>query len=418
MSNHLAAAAVTASLKQLVQDALDVDVPGASAKVGRPETASPQDGVPTVNLFLYQVTPNAAGRNDHLAARGADGRLRGPSVVALELHYLLSFYGPLETFTPERLLASVARALEHKPILTRALLEKVIQENPGLLDATDLQRAREPVRATPVALGLDEMSKLWSVLFQVPYVLSVAYRCAPIFIETSESGSPGLPVTQVGVGTLLLGGPTIERVEAEAGPGWPILWNGKLSIRGAGLNRSGLGLRIGGRMVDPSAVDSSATRIVLPLTSATFGGAELEAGSVLVELVLPPPAGAPAHHARVSDSGGFALRSSVSIAAPPISSLSGTLDVGFAPAVTKAQTVRLLLNQTGAQAARSYSLTAQPLDDNAFPAATLAFTFSEIEPGTYQYQAVVNGTASAPLIDANPASATYRQITGPTVTFP
>ena len=42
-----------------------------------------------------------------------------------------------------------------------------------------------------------------------------------MFIETEDSGSPGQPVTQVGVAALLMGGPVIDGVEAAVGPGFP-----------------------------------------------------------------------------------------------------------------------------------------------------------------------------------------------------
>jgi hypothetical protein len=76
MSNHLAIATVTASLCQILQEAVDNDQPvvsGAKVTNDRPnklETASP---VPGVNVFLYQVTPNAAWRNTDLPSRRGNG---------------------------------------------------------------------------------------------------------------------------------------------------------------------------------------------------------------------------------------------------------------------------------------------------------------------------------------------------------
>ena len=102
-------------------------------------------------------------------------------MAALDLHYLMTFYGKAAAFEPERLLASVPRALEDRPVLTRPLINKAIAGNPGLLDGSDLDRAAEPVRAVAAALSLDELSKLWSVLFQVPYTCpspTVAGRCS------------------------------------------------------------------------------------------------------------------------------------------------------------------------------------------------------------------------------------------------
>ena len=59
MSNFLAIATVTATLSQVLQVAVGVDVPGAAMTTVRPDSTG--SGLPTtgVNLYLYQVTPVA-----------------------------------------------------------------------------------------------------------------------------------------------------------------------------------------------------------------------------------------------------------------------------------------------------------------------------------------------------------------------
>lgn len=426
MSNHLAIATVTAALQQSLQSALNEDVPGAQVKVGRPTAGgNEEDAALSVNLFLYQVAPNAAGRNAHLASRSSDGRMRGPDVVALDLFYLLSFYGTPSTFAAERLLASMARILEHKALVTPSMIAKAITENAGVLDDADLHLAAERVRASPVHLSLDEMSKLWSVLFQVPYALSVAYKFGPVFIETTASGSPGLPVTQVGNSVLLMGGPRFTGAEAPDGPGWPILWGSNLVLKGQGLSRHGLILRIDGIEADLSATAITPDRIVLPLVAATFGGESLRAGPVLVEAVVPPPTGAPAHLARVSDTIAFVLKPTLTFAsgalttdpAPPGDPVDGSLTATLSPPIAKGQVVRLLLDGKGAPR-QSYQLSHEPVADADYPTDELVFPFTGVEPDDYHAQVQVNGIASAPEIDDDPLSATYRQILGPTVTIP
>jgi hypothetical protein len=423
MSNHLAIATVTASIQQALQSALNDDVPGAQVKVGRPASGdSGEDAAINVNLFLYQVAPNTAIRNTHLASRGSDGRLRGPDIVALDLFYLLSFNGPPADFVAERLLGSVARIMEHRPLVTSTLIAKAIIENPGLLDDADLARASERVRASLIHLSLDEMSKLWSVLFQVPYALSVAYRFGPVFIESVASGSPGLPISQVGNSVLLMGGPRFSTIEAPDGPGWPILWGGSLVLKGDGFLREGFSLRIRGFDVDLSAASVTGERIVLPLVAASFGGETLHAGAAQVEAVMAPPSGAPAHLARISDSSAFILRPSLSFDAnalvtDPGLPISGTLTATFSPAIAKGQAVFLLLDGKGATR-RSYRFRPEPIADPLYPADTLAFAFTGVEPDSYHAQVLVDGVASAPEIDDDPLSVTYRQILGPTVTIP
>ena len=78
MSNHLAIATVTATLRDVVFSSVSADVPGADVTMVRPDGAG--SGVPTtgVNIFLYQVSPSAAARNEDLPTRSQDGTRRPP----------------------------------------------------------------------------------------------------------------------------------------------------------------------------------------------------------------------------------------------------------------------------------------------------------------------------------------------------
>src|SRR5215217_2098566 len=102
MSNYLAIATVTATLRRNLQAAIDVDVPGSTVGTGRPDGTD--NGVPNngVNLFLYQVTPNLSWRNADLPTRDSDGSLERRPQVALDLHYLLSFHGDEAKLEPQR----------------------------------------------------------------------------------------------------------------------------------------------------------------------------------------------------------------------------------------------------------------------------------------------------------------------------
>jgi hypothetical protein len=43
----------------------------------------------------------------------------------------------------------------------------------------------ERIKLTPLTLSLEDLSKLWSVFFQVPYALSIAYEASVVLIEPS-----------------------------------------------------------------------------------------------------------------------------------------------------------------------------------------------------------------------------------------
>ena len=100
MSNALAIAGVSAVLRDLLNNGL-IDHEVASA-VGTPVTVSvlPPDRVKIgedekaqLNLFLYQVTPNAGWNNVGLPSRDDEGNRLTNRPLALDLHYLLTAYG-------------------------------------------------------------------------------------------------------------------------------------------------------------------------------------------------------------------------------------------------------------------------------------------------------------------------------------
>src|SRR5215470_6001606 len=101
MGNDLAIATVTATVRDLPFSAISPVIPGADVTMVRPDgTAS---GVPTtgVNVFLYQVTPSAALRTDDLPTRNQAGDLIQRPRIGLDLHYLLTFYGPEAQLVPQ-----------------------------------------------------------------------------------------------------------------------------------------------------------------------------------------------------------------------------------------------------------------------------------------------------------------------------
>jgi hypothetical protein len=212
MSNSLAIATVTTALAQIVRASAQSVVNGAEVLTGRPDpTATPGH---RIHLFLYQVSPNGAMRNNDLPTRSSDGRVVLRPTAALDLHYLLAFYGSETDLETQRMLGAVVRDLHAKPMLTRAMIQSAISSQP-FLNGSNLADAVEQVKFTPLAVSLEEMSKLWSVFFQTPYALSVAYQGTVVLIESEEPAQPALPVLKrgdkdQGVDTLLGPFPLIE----------------------------------------------------------------------------------------------------------------------------------------------------------------------------------------------------------------
>ena len=56
------------------------------------------------------------------------GNWRSRPQAALDLHYLLTFYGNEAQLEPQRLLGSVVRTLHARPVLTRQQIQQTIAD--------------------------------------------------------------------------------------------------------------------------------------------------------------------------------------------------------------------------------------------------------------------------------------------------
>jgi len=214
MSNALAIATVTTALAQVVRTAVQSVVPGSDVLTERPNGTPP--GGPRVRLFLHQVAPNAALRNNDLPTRAANGTVTKRPTAALDLHYLLAFYGNETELEPQRMLGAAVRDIHAKPVLMRQMIEDAVASE-AFLTGSNLADAVEQVKFAPLPLSLEELSKLWSVFFQAPYALSVAYQGTVVLIESEENVSTVLPVLSrgaddQGINTVLGPFPSIDRL--------------------------------------------------------------------------------------------------------------------------------------------------------------------------------------------------------------
>lgn len=218
MSNALAIATVTTALAQIVRTAVQSALPGADVLTERPDSAPL--GQPRVRLFLYQVSQNGSLRNNDLPTRAANGNVVKRPTTALDLHYLLAFFGNENELEPQRMLGAAVRDIHAKPVLMRQMIEDAIASEPFLRES-NLADAVEQIKFTPLSLSLEELSKLWSVFFQAPYALSVAYQGTVVLIESEENAQAALPVLSRGkddrgVNTLLGPFPVIESIHIGA----------------------------------------------------------------------------------------------------------------------------------------------------------------------------------------------------------
>jgi hypothetical protein len=281
VSNFLAVATVTAALQRVLQRSVEADVAGAKVLTERPDATKTG---PVVNMFLYEVQPNASLRNADLPTRRNDATVVQRPCIALDLHYLLTFHGNDKELEPQRLLGSTVRTLHARPLVTRALVQAVVAaagggqpEHPALA-GTDLADAAELPRMAPLPLDLEELSRLWSVFFQTPYVLSAAWSATPVLIDSSETALLPAPVITPVLGVSPLRRPRIERVEVADEPSAPLTAGTTWRITGTQLRGDHTLVRIGG--VDVSIVSATATQLDVEADPV----AALRAGSVAVEV--------------------------------------------------------------------------------------------------------------------------------------
>ncbi|SCY98670.1 Protein of unknown function [Streptomyces sp. 136MFCol5.1] len=191
MSNALAIATVTQALALLIENNLSPEMDIAvKVETRKPPAEPPVE--PTINVFLYQVTPNPSMRHTDLPTRASDGTLLKRPVTALDLHFLISAYGEEAELVGQRLIGCVVRTLHEIPVMPAELIE-LAAERPYLA-GSDLVDSPQRLRFTPTVMDIDETSKLWGMLHQTPYALSVAYQASLVLIEGRERPVPAKPV--------------------------------------------------------------------------------------------------------------------------------------------------------------------------------------------------------------------------------
>lgn len=415
MSNALAIAAVTETLVQLLGNSLQGINIGGGAHVTavNPDGAS---GLPTtgVNVFLYQVSPNAYLRNADLPTRKADGTLLKRPQAAIDLHYLFTFYGDDTQLEQQRLLGAVVRELHANPTLPRSLIASA-QQSVSFLSGADLDQQIELVRFTPVILSLEELSKLWSFLLKTRYVLSAAYVASVVLIETDDAlPPPPLPVLASNIYALPFRQPVITQIQAAPGagafilPGSQIVLSGQnflyTQISGTQTIPAATQVAIGGVLQTPVA--ASDTQITVNLPAGLQAGTQT--AQVIQSLVLGTPA-APHQQGFQSDVAPFVLHPVIERAGSP----PGPYDIAFetgvgsppgnALAVTVSPTVRAgqsalleLLQLAQPTAARLFSAGAITADTNL-----LTFPIAGVPSGDYLVRVRIDG-AESPL-DLDPS---------------
>jgi len=207
MSSFLAIGAVTAMLKNLLEEGL-VQRTLSDKLGGEPsvDAVAPdlmleklKDKKARLNLFHYQATPNIGWRNVGLPSLNGQGERTSNPPLALDLHYLLTAYSE-QAFGAEILLGYAMQLLHETPVLTRQTIRRKQQEwlsgnNARLrtLATANLAEQAEQIKITPESMDPEGMSKLWTA-FQSHLRPTAGYQVTVVLIDSELAGRSPLPV--------------------------------------------------------------------------------------------------------------------------------------------------------------------------------------------------------------------------------
>lgn len=422
MSNALAIAAVTASIRSLVEQSFTAGLPDDDELHGYTHSENLVTALPLhkargerldaqVNVFLYHVAPDAAWRNADLPSQTRPGEA-GPAGLALELYYLLTAYGTGDDdVRAQQVLGRVMRTLHDHPVLRREDIPTAFGTPTTNLRRSGLAEQVERVRITPHAIPLEEFSRLWQT-FQTQYRTSAAYRVSAVLIESRRAVRARLPVLRRGGddrGVVVAASPL--------GPEVPTL----LEVACPGGNpgaRPGDALTFRVTDADGATVTATLRHALLGVehTEALTPGAEPS----LYTLTLPSAETVAAGPCAVTLTVARAGRSPVVTNALPLLVLpridsgptaagtgaSRTVAVGFAPAAHPRQRVVLLLGDREVVA---------PGPSSETPRASVTFAVpGDVPAGGYRVRLRVDGADSVHV----DRTTTPPSFNAPTVTLP
>ena len=438
MSQAFAIAATAAVLQRMLQAGfatLKVDdlLNGETATVRciAPERVVGDGAGSTLNLVLYNQTRNTGWSNLGLPSRDARGERTANPALAVDLHYLVCAWGGSD-FHAEVLLGAAMQLLHETPALGRDAIRQALKPSlitplvPKELALAGLADQLEQLRITPLNHGTDELSRIWAAL-QVPARPCAAYTVSVVLIEATRSTRAALPVTQRTLVAQPLRTPRIDRVEAVAGMGTPVLISSRLRLLGAQLKAPNVRVLVSGIGVGDTVTDADNETLVFALSRPAPSPAGpllpvegLRAGVNTVQVQHPQNLGAPAtlHAGPESNLVAFVLDPQAVFSVQPggtstvrdgITYRSGRIDAACTPRVASRQRVTLLLNEVAAPSSRpprAYSFAALAGNGVVAPAEDtdgVSINYTGVAAGSYLARLRVDAGTSPLTVDAGGA---------------
>ncbi|MEN0064236.1 MAG: Pvc16 family protein [Myxococcota bacterium] len=349
MSTQQSIAAVTYLVGRRLKAEIE-SIPSLSAVV---EVGPPVDpatvAANTTRLFLHRVSPNPTLRSS-VGPQDVDGViLANAPILALDLHYLMSFYG-VEITNPDqstdaadlaaqRMLGQVMSMFHREPTFSVPELTALASLAPDWVQNARVGEQLKLLHFELEALDPETWSKLWSTLLQTKYVLSVSYVASVLLVETATEPAPAVaPAVQrpASIHLLQRSFPRLNDVEpreVEAG--------GTVTLKGSGLAGERTFVTLAGVDVTPDTVASDEVTVIVPL-SARAGSIHAAVRQEAQMGTLNDPLD-PLQWAQVGRSNGLPLVVRPRVMSAAIQGTPAMLQVDIAPAVAPFQSLILHL---------------------------------------------------------------------------
>ena len=387
MSNPLAIAATTLTLQAILQstivsDPADTDLTDTTVTILPPDKARGNGNANQLNLFLYQILPNAAWRNMNIPSQVATGETGNPP-LALTLHYLLTAFGKdNDTTLPfgHHLLAKAMSILYDHALLGP---DEIRSATSATFPGSDLDKQIERVRITLQPMSLEEISKLWTGLV-TQYRLSVGYEVSVMLIDSTQAKKTPLPVLTRGVkapASLIPPFPALDQIQFPNSQTSALLGD-SLILTGNNLDGTSVGLVFNHPLWSapveiPPQPGGTATQVTVIIPNSP---ANWPAGFYTVSLMVQRPTET---YRRTTNQLSFGLAPKITIAPPTSAGPNITYTVTCSPEVRPEQYAALLLGDQ--------EIVAQP---HTTQTASLSFQAQNLSAGKYFVRLRVDGVDS------------------------
>ncbi|MFN6165335.1 MAG: Pvc16 family protein, partial [Pseudanabaena sp.] len=313
---------------------------------------------------------------------------------------------------------SVVSTLADKRILTTEMIRSTCNDStfPFLLDS-DLADQIQQINIVPIDISLEDLSKAWSVFYQVPYVLSIAYRACLVIVEGRENFQRALPIRDASPTGLVPfpASPYIEQVVAQGSRFEPIVIGSVMIIRGRSLLSKTVEIHVGDLVITPTSVQDREITFSL----ANMSLPQIQAGVQSLQVIH-----------RINSTSSLITNTIASnvmpfVLCPTVVNVTVTLleaieeDLRSAVVVVQLdvlvrekQKVVLALNEWTADSPSVYLFDRPPLPQTS---STIEIPITNVKAGEYLVRIRIDGAESRLGVDDYPDSPTYNWYNSPKI---